>query len=189
MWKDAIVRFVVIAGIVTAFSRIVFGAAAFIPTMTAFEFFANSVTIAIAYAGFKAREARNGFAGLLVWYILLTGVLFSPIYLWSFIMEATYIIGLAAAAYFYLRVAETWFANKRIQRILAGTLCIGFTHAAIVIFLEFVSWRFIEHPSKAMAWSYMNLRNGVLIGILSVSGMELAEYLLSLRKVEPKTVS
>jgi hypothetical protein len=178
--KKAIVRFLVIACIVIAFSLVVFGSAAFKPELTSFEFVANSVTIAIAYAAFKAHQARNGFAALLVWYLLLTGILFTPHYMSNFIMAASYIVGLTASVYFYLKASDKWFTKNLIQRVVAGALIIGVAHAVIVIFLQVVSLKVFIHPDKSIEWSYLNLKNGTLIGILSVIGMELAEYLLNL---------
>ncbi len=178
--KKAIVRTLVIAGLVFVPGLIVFGTSVFNPLLTRFEFVANGVTIAIGYAAFKARRARDGFAALLVWYVVLTLIIFSPIYAWSFIMEASYVVGLTASVYFYLWVIRKRFANNRVQRIIAAALILGLAHGVIVIFLEAVSLRMLAHPVKTFTWSYMNLRNGTVIGSLSAVGMELSDYLVNL---------
>ncbi|MGA2623290.1 MAG: hypothetical protein ABSF91_05490 [Bacteroidota bacterium] len=177
--KQAIVRTVVIASLVIVPGLIVFGTSVFNPLLTHFEFVANGITIAIGYAAFKAHRARDGFAALLVWYVLLTLMIFSPIYAWSFIMEASYVIGLTGSVYFYLWVNKRRYANNRVQRMIAAALILGLAHGLIVIFLEAVSLRVLVHPVKTFTWSYMNLRNGTVIGILSAVGMELSDYLVN----------
>lgn len=175
--KGAAVRTLVIASLVIVAGLIVFGTSVFNPLLTSFEFVANGVTIAIGYAAFKAHRARDGFAALLVWYVLLTLIICSPIYTWNFIMEASYVVGLTGSVYLYLWVINKKFANNRVQRIIAAALILGLAHGLIVIFLEAVSLRVLVHPVKTFAWSYMNLRNGTVIGILSAVGMELSDHL------------
>jgi hypothetical protein len=92
-------------------------------------------------------------------------------------MEASYVVGLTGSVYLYLWVINKRFANNRVQRIIAAALILGLAHGVIVIFLEAVSLRVLVHPVKTFAWSYMNLRNGTVIGILSAVGMELSDHL------------
>jgi hypothetical protein len=175
-FKQSLLRALIIAGIVTGFSYAVHGAAAFNSMYTAFEFFANGVAIGIAYAAFKVGQYRNGCAALLGWYVIFTGFIARSEHSWNYFMVASYIIFLAGAVYLCLRINNKWFANARIQRIIATTLIIALTHGIVVIFLQLVTGALFSHPLKALEWSYMNFRNGTLIGILSALGMELAEY-------------
>jgi len=99
--KEAIIRIIVIAGIVIAFSLIVFGSAAFNPFATSFEFAVNGVTIAIAYAAFKSNQIRNGFAALLIWYIFVMVIVPLPYDALNLVMVILHIIGLTAAVYLY----------------------------------------------------------------------------------------
>ena len=187
--KEAIVRTLVVAGIVIAFGFIVYQSSVFKPTLPSFEFVANGIVIGIAYAAFKSNTPRNGFVALFVWYLLLNVILINPNNSWNYIMSASYIIGLTGTVYLYFFVIRKHFINGRLQRIIASAVIIGVAHGLIVIFLQLLSLRVITHPIQTLEWSYLNLKTGTLIGILSGVGMEIAEYLIKMFSVQEEVIS
>jgi len=187
--KEAIVRTLMVAGLVIAFGFIVYQSSVFNPILTSFEFVANGIIIGIAYAAFKSNKPRNGFAALFVWYLLLNGILINPNNSWNYIMSASYIIGLTGAVYLYFFGIRKRFINGRIQRIIASAIIIGVAHGLIVIFLQLFSFRVLAHPTNTLEWSYLNLKTGTLIGILSGVGMEVAEHLIKMFPVQKEVVS
>ncbi|MGO9482349.1 MAG: hypothetical protein ACLP05_11300 [Candidatus Kryptoniota bacterium] len=182
---DTIIRAIVVAGVVSFFSIIVFGAAALEPQLAQFELLKNGVTIAIAYAAFKGNRLRDGFAALLLWYVLLTAVIDVPYHAWNFVMEAAYIVGLTYSIYFYFNVVGKTLGKARVKWIIAATLIVGTAHGLIFIFLQIISLRVFAHPIETFEWSFIDLKNGLVIGILSALGMEFSEYVVrTIRSLE-----
>ena len=177
--KEAILRIIVVSVIAIGSGYLFFGSAVFNPRMTWFEFVANGVTIAIAYSAFKSSQIRDGFALLFLWYLFLNVFVFLPHNDWMPRMEASYVIGLTASVYVYFLLARKSVISGWVQRIIVICLLIGFAHGLIVLFLEVLTQRLFIHPSETVGWSFMNLKTGLVIGIVCAVGMELSEYLIA----------
>ena len=183
-WKEAILRAVIVAGLVVAFGFVVFRPFIFIRTMVPYQFLVTGVTLGISYAAFKSRAPRIGFIALFAWYALLTGRHASQ-NIWSFILFGCYIIGITAAVYVYILVAGKSFVNGRTQRIIASTLIIGVANGLIALLLgSFSIQAVLASPRVFLEASFYNVLIGAVMGIVCGVGIELAEYvLISLLKV------
>ncbi len=177
--KDAALRVLVVGAVAVGFGYLVFGSAVFNMRMTWFEFVANGVTIAIAYMAFKSNQVRNGFIVLFFWYLFLIAFAFVPHNNWMPIMEASYVVGLTASVYVYFLLDRKHIIKGSIQRIICVSLLIGFAHGVIVLFLQLLTLRVFAHPLETLGWSFMNLKNGVVIGLLCAVGMELSEFIIN----------
>ncbi len=174
----AIVRTVVIGvtGIGVGFA--LYRLSAFTPTMRAFQFVMSSVTIALAYAGGKDQNVRNGLAALFVWYVVLTGVIeeFVP---WMLILNALYISGMAAATFVSQSVLKSRFTTKAVLRIAVGGAIISLANGLIIVLLGLSFYKsMVAHFGTTFDLLVGNLQLGALIGLATGTGMELAEYFI-----------
>lgn len=173
----AILRAVVVSGSGLILGFILYRSLVFTPTMKAFQFTVNSVTIGVAYAGLKSSSTRNGFAALFVWYVLLTAVI-GEFNSWLPILSLAYIVGMASATFVHQRAVKMRLLRGAIQRIVAAGAIIAIANALIVVFLALFSLKVaVSHASRMMETIYHNLQLGALIGLATGLGMELAEYL------------
>lgn len=176
--EEAALRILVVAGAAVAFGYFIYGPGVFDVRMTWFEFVANGVTIGTAYMTFKLDKVKNGFLVLFFWYLFLIAFIYVPHNYWMPIQAASYVVGLTAAIYVFFYLAGKHLVNGWVQRILSVVLLIGFAHGMIILFLELITLRVFAHPLKTFDWSFMNLKSGVVIGLLCAIGMELSERII-----------
>jgi hypothetical protein len=177
--KEGALRIIVVGGMAVGFGYLVFGSAVFKVHTTWFEFVANGITIAIAYMAFKSPRIRDSFVVLFFWYLFLIAFVFVPHNSWNPITEASYVVGLTVAVYFFFFLNGKHIINGWFQRIICVVLLVGFAHGLIVLFLEVISLRVFIHPLRSLDWSFMNLKSGTVIGILCGVGMELSERIVN----------
>ncbi len=179
--EEAILRVVLVAGIAAGFGYLVFGSALLNIGMIWFEFVTSGITIAIAYMAFRSGRARNGFVVLLFWYLCMIAFIYVPHNSWMPIMEASYVVGLTAAVYVFFILKRRHVIKGSVQRIVGVALLIGITHGLVVLFLQLITLRLFAHPMTSLGWGFMNLKYGMVIGLLCGVGMELSEYIISSR--------
>jgi len=87
--KQAIIRFIIIAGLIIAIAFLIYRIAVFTPTMWAYQYFISGITIGLAYVTFRDKNYRLGILLLLFWYIILVSNI-SEGNSWVFVLEGTY---------------------------------------------------------------------------------------------------
>ena len=181
--KQTITRLIAVAGSALTLGYALYRSSIFVPTMRVSQFAMSGVTMAIAYAAWKARAVRNGLAALFVWYVCLT-TLIVPFNWWLLILDSFYIAGMTAAVLVHQSAVVPRLRSYPLLRVaLAGaitSIANGLIIVALFLFscLFLYSWQAIPtHLDAAYGNIYFNLNIGALIGLGVGIGMEIAEYL------------
>jgi hypothetical protein len=123
---------------------------------------------------------RNALAAVFVWYVASS--LFDVHNRWLFVLFFVYITGISSVVYVYLLLIKKPVLNGIIRRIATISLLTGIMNAmAIPVLSVFTAlWgsrQFHFVPEVALN----NFQLGTLIGFGLGAGIELAEYLLTLK--------
>jgi hypothetical protein len=171
----AVVRAAVVAALGILVGYLLYGAAVFVTTMRAFQFFMNSVTIGVAYGSLRTSSIRNGVAALFVWYVVLTGLI-EEYNSWLLALNLSYIGVLALATYIHQRVGRTRLGRNAFQRVVLAGVIIAVGDGLAVVALAVFALQAVL--SRFGTWAdaiYLNLQLGALIGLATGCGMEIAE--------------
>ncbi|HMK38328.1 MAG TPA: hypothetical protein VK569_03240, partial [Bacteroidota bacterium] len=98
--RNTLLRTVIPACATVGFGVIFFQMSVFNMRMMASQFLMSGVTAGIAYAALRTPRWRDGFAGLFVWYIVMTFFI-TQYNWWLLVLFFAYIAGIAAAVYLY----------------------------------------------------------------------------------------
>jgi predicted RNA-binding Zn-ribbon protein involved in translation (DUF1610 family) len=173
-------RALVVAGTAIAVGLAIFQGGVFTPTMRAFQFTFSGITAGLSYAAIKEGNLRLGFAALLIWYLVLIFLFEHREYnSWLLVLNLTYIVGIAGAAYLHGRLVETSLVRGIAQRIAAMGVLVALANGFIVVILASFSLRSaLNHPMVVLEQSFRNLQLGTLLGLAIGIGIEIAEYVL-----------
>jgi hypothetical protein len=177
LMKQTITRLIAVAASGLILGYLLYRSSIFIPTLKVSQFVMSSVSIAIAYAAWKAHAIRNGLAALFVWYVCLT-TLIVQFNSWLLILDSFYIGGMAAAVLAHQSAVVPRLRSHPILRIALAGAITSIANGLIVVALFLFSWRVVlAHLDTAYDTVYFNLKIGALIGLGVGIGMEIAEYL------------
>ena len=137
-FKFAIIRFVIISGLIITLAYWIYQIAVFTPTMWPFQYFISGVTIGLSYVTFYKKNYREGLVLLLLWYIVLVSII-SKGNSWVFILEGTYICTIAFAVYLYIIIIGKPFIKNEISRIIVSTIILGLSNSFIIVILNLYS--------------------------------------------------
>lgn len=182
-WKRSAIRVVLAAGAGVLAGVLLHGSSVFIPTIVASQFMTGSLTGGLFYAALKETTLRNSIAALFVWYVLLTslvGYLAGGAYnWWPYVLNAAYMVSLAAGVYLYLYGVRRGILRGIAQRVAALGVLTAIMNAVTILFLSLFSiWWTIRHPGEAAHFALRNLQIGTLMGLAIGLGIELAEYVI-----------
>lgn len=173
-----IVRFLFVSGLIIAIGYSFYKESVFISTRWPFQFFGTGITLGIAYATFSTNNYRTAIGILLLWYIVFTGFLFEH-NSWIFILNGTYIALTSAALYLYLIIIKKTFASNNIVRVIISGLLFGITNSLIILLLALFSSHFVfNNLSILLQPMLLNLRIGIIIGILTGIGINLTDLFI-----------
>ena len=176
---NALLRFIIVTGLIIAAGYVVYRNAVFIRTMWPYQFFLTGITVGVAYMAFKSTSRNNGFLILLIWFFLvLSNILLigrEALHSWHIILRSIYVISMTCAIYLYVRSLGKSLMSTVIKRIMAATIIIAVINGVIVIILGILS---SGRPSEMLQAIYHNIAIGGQIGILTGIGIEIAEYVI-----------
>jgi hypothetical protein len=176
--KHTILRLIVVVCSTAGFGFLFFRLSVFDMRMWASQFLTSGVTAAIFYAALKTPRWRDGFAALLIWYLVLT-FLVAKYNSWLPILHFAYVAGIAAAVYLYTYFVRREIVRGLVQRVAAAGVITAVVNAVIIVFLGLFSWRTVfASPGYIASWVFKNLQIGTLIGIGFGTGVEIAEYII-----------
>jgi hypothetical protein len=187
--KQSLVRCISTSGFIIAIAYFIYQDSVFTPTHSPFQFLISGITIGISYTSFRNQNYREGLALLLLWYFIII-VSISERHTWLFILEGTYICIIAAAVYAYLNIIRKPFIKDEIFRIVTSTVIIGIANCLIIVVLNLYSLPsiFINFPN-ILDIMLLNLKIGVILGLLMGIGIELANYLVNILFIQKKVAS
>lgn len=178
IFKQSVVRLLIVAGAGIATGYTFFQSAVFNPNARASQFLTSSITSALWYSALKASRLREGLAALFVWYILLSVVLVRPDS-WLLLLRLVYVLGLAAAVAVYIYAVKNDLVRGVTQRVAAMGVITALVNGLIIVVLALFSGPLLFHyPVSIVAAAFENVQLGTLLGIGLGAGMELAEYLV-----------
>lgn len=176
---NALLRFLIVSGLVIAAGYIVYRNALFIQTMWPYQFFLTGITVGIAYLAFKCNVRNAGFLILLIWFsmVLGNGLLIGreALHSWHLILRSAYILGMTCAIYLYVHSLAKPLMRTFLHRIMAATILIAVMNGMIILILGILS---SGKPSEMLQAIYHNIAIGGQIGILTGIGIEIAEYVI-----------
>jgi hypothetical protein len=176
--KHTIIRLIVVGCSTAGFGFLFFRFSVFDMRMWPSQFLTSGVTAAIFYAALKTPRWRDGFAALLVWYLVLT-LLVGEYNSWLPILHFVYVAGITAAVYLYHSFVRKDIVRGMVQRVAAAGVITAVVNAVIILFLGLFSWRTVfASPGYIASAVFKNLQIGTLIGIGFGTGVETAEYLI-----------
>jgi hypothetical protein len=180
--KQFILRVTIIAGASIVAGLLRHGSFIFISTFMAFQFTHNGITAGLSYALFKRTSLLNSFLVLFCWYLVLT-ILEDINNHWMFVLNLTYIAGIASVIYLYLFLIDKSILRGAIRRVVALTLAVGIVNTLHVVVLVFMSlgWSWIHSPqfvSQVLSNCSFNFQTGILIGFAVGIGIEAADHSL-----------
>ncbi len=185
---QSILRFLIVSGVVIIGGYLVYEKSVFISTQWPYQFFSSGITLGIAYAAFCDNHIREGIAMLLGWYLILT--LSPPGHnSWLFILFGAYVILIAYAVYYYLRIIKKSFASNSLVRIIIACVLIAVTNSIIVLVLVLITL-----PASSanlvirLEGMFLNLKIGAGLGLLFGFGAELADYVAKTYMKQKKVV-
>ena len=174
-FQEALVRFIILSAAILAVGFIVFRYRIFVPTYRTFQFVDNGIIVGIAYAALRSKSPRDGFAFLVPWYFISTGLI-GRSHGWFLVVAAVNMMANIAVAYGCHRAAMSPFFPDRIRRILAATLLSIAANALTVLTLALFLIRTMWHQGvRVLNNSYDNAQLGAFIGIGVGIGIEVAE--------------
>ncbi len=177
-FKYAIIRFVIISGLIIALAYWIYQIAVFTPTMWPFQYFISGVTIGLSYVTFYKKNYREGLVLLLLWYIVLVSII-SKGNSWVFILEGTYICTIAFAVYLYIIIIGKPFIKNEISRIIVSTIILGLCNSFIIVILNLYSIQSIfAHFPDMFDAMFLNLKIGAILGLYMGIGIELSNYII-----------
>ena len=176
--KQAIIRFIIIAGLIIAIAFLIYRIAVFTPTMWAYQYFISGITIGLAYVTFRDKNYRLGILLLLFWYIILVSNI-SEGNSWVFVLEGTYTCIIALAVYLYIIIINKPFIKNEISRIIVSTIILGVCNSFIILVLYLYSIQSLlaNFPDMLNAM-FLNLRIGAMLGLFMGVGIELSNYFI-----------
>ena len=178
--KQALVRWFVVSGCIILVATYFYQANVFIPTRWPFQYFLSGITIGLAYATFRVDNYRIGLLVLVLWYLGVT-LPFAGNNSWIFILEAVYIVMIAAGVYIYLYFIRKPFVKDEVRRVGVSILIMGLSNCLIIPVLSlFTIGASIHHLSRLVDTMSLNVQIGALLGLLMGIATEFAEYLVGL---------
>ena len=173
-----IVRFLIVTGLIIAAGYSFYKESVFISTRWPFQFFSTGISLGLAYAAFSTKKYRAAIGILLLWYIVFTGFLFEH-NAWIFILNGTYIALTSAALYLYLKIIQKSFASSSIFQVILSGLLFGITNSLIIVLLALFSSHFeFNNLSILVQPMLLNLRIGIIIGLLTGISINLADLFI-----------
>jgi len=176
---NALLRFVIVSGLVIAAGYVLYRNAVFIRTMWPYQFFLTGITVGIAYMAYKSTSRHNGFLILLIWFFLVLGNILligrEALQSWHIFLRSIYVLSMICAIYLYVHSLGKSLMRTVIKRMMAATIIIAVMNGMIVIILGIVS---SGRPAEMLHAIYHNIAIGGQIGILTGFGIEIAEYVI-----------
>jgi hypothetical protein len=178
--RQFILRVFVVAGAGIFVGLLRWGSFIFVPTMMSFQFTMNSITAGLSYALFKRTSVLNSFLILFCWFLIFT-VLEAFNNRWMYVLNLTYIAGIASVVYLYLYLIEKSILRGPIPRIAVFTVTSGIVDTLHVIILVFISlsWSSLQNSqfsSHVLDTCWFNFQTGIMIGFAAGIGIEVVDH-------------
>ena len=180
---NTIIRIVVVMVCGMGTGYLFYGTAIFVPSYTPAQFTMSSITAALFYGVSRSYSYRSATAAVFVWYVVST--LPSIHNWWIFVLHLVYVAAIAGAVYFYQLLVRRPVLRGIFQRIATFSLLTGTMNAIAILFLATVTTLF-SHVKLSTVYQigFENFQLGTLIGLGIGAGIEIAEYLLTLKAVQ-----
>ena len=177
--KQFVLRFVVIAGAGILAGLLRWGSFIFVTTNMTFQFTQISVTAGLSYALFKRTSVLNSLLILFCCYLVFTALedFHSR---WMYVMNLTYVAGIASVIYLYLLFIEKPILRGAIRRIAALTVATALVNPLHVVVLVLISlrWSNLQNAhliSHVVDTCWFNCQTGIVTGLAVGIGIEAAD--------------
>jgi len=173
--REMAIRGVLVAGLIMLFGFAVYGREVFIPNMWPSQFLFSGVTLGVAAAFFHHRQFRNGSAALLVWWLASMGLISHVHDFRNSLLFVVDIVAMSAAVYYFYLIIRRPPLSQWFWQLIASSILVGLAAGSVVAFMALLHPQTVfSNPWKVLHAVYMNMRIGILMGLLFGGGDLLA---------------
>jgi hypothetical protein len=171
---QGITRFLSVSILIIGFAYLIYGRTIFVLTDWPSQFFTSGLTIAVAYATFSEGKRKEGIGVLVIYFIVSSGSIL-PHQLWTYVLSAIYIGGMAFGVSLYLRFTRRKPFDNPLMRIVAAAAVVAILNGAIILVLALTSPRwYFSHLGALLSAVHLNLKVGTMMGLMFGVGAEVS---------------